>query len=73
MSIIVDIVCVVRPGKRMKGGALVNCNLLDVVSGDLYIYCMALFIDVELMIDDDDDDESFKFWGSKDLCQNTKI
>lgn len=43
------------------------------MSGDLYIYCMALFIDVELMIDDDDDDESFKFWGSKDLCQNTKI
>lgn len=72
MSIIVDIVCVVRPGKQMKGGALVNCNLLDVVSGDLYIYCMALFIDVELMIDDDDD-ESFKFWGSKDLCQYTKI
>lgn len=72
MSIIVDIVCVVRPGKQMKGGALVNCNLLDVVSGDLYIYCMALFIDVKLMIDDDDD-ESFKFWGSKDLCQNTKI
>lgn len=50
MSIIVDIVCVVRPGKQMKGGALVNCNLLDVVSGDLYIYCMALFIDVKLMM-----------------------
>lgn len=31
-------------------GALVNCNLLDVVSGDLYIYCMALFIDVKLMM-----------------------
>lgn len=29
---------------------------------------------MQMMIDDDDDDdESFKFWGSKDLCQNTKI